>query len=78
VVEVLLAHGSNVHLIEDRYDQTALHVCGTHGHAFIAKMIIDAGGDPHLKDSNGNSFYDIATAVGSAISPSDLKKYLGW
>eukprot|EP00615_Pteridomonas_danica_P011961 CAMPEP_0114346950 /NCGR_PEP_ID=MMETSP0101-20121206/13493_1 /TAXON_ID=38822 ORGANISM="Pteridomonas danica, Strain PT" /NCGR_SAMPLE_ID=MMETSP0101 /ASSEMBLY_ACC=CAM_ASM_000211 /LENGTH=1385 /DNA_ID=CAMNT_0001483933 /DNA_START=329 /DNA_END=4486 /DNA_ORIENTATION=- len=78
VAQVLLAHGSDVHLLEERYNQTPLHVCATHGHAKIASLLIKAGADAYLKDINGNSFYDIATAFGSAISESDLKTYLGW
>lgn len=43
--------------------QTALHASGTHGHANIAKLLIDAGASVSISDKWGNTFEDIAKAV---------------
>jgi len=67
-----------VDVVETVHGALALHGAGTHGHADIAKMLIDAGADPDLNDKWGNSFRDLATAVGGAISPAALKVHLGW
>ena len=47
------------------------------GNAEMAKLLLDHGADPKLADVYGNSFNDIATAVGTPISPTKLREVLG-
>ena len=43
----------------------------------MARLLLDHGADPKLADVYGNSFNDIATAVGTPISPTKLREVLG-
>ena len=63
----LLAAGADPNVVEKDYLQTPLHLCATHGHANIAKLMLDKGADPHARDAWGNSFTDIATAVSTRL-----------
>lgn len=47
------------------------------GNAELAKLLLDHGADPKIADVYGNTFNDIATAVGTPISPTKLREVLG-
>lgn len=74
----LLERGADPNLRERDHGQTPLHACATHGHARAARLLVDHGADVHQADAFGNSFADIATAVGSAIAPTELEAVFGW
>ena len=77
LAEALLAAGADPNMVEVRHRQTALHSCATHGHPSLAKLLVDHGARTDLRDAHGNTFMDIATAIGTSISPMDLQKHLG-
>lgn len=74
----LLEAGADPNAVDKLHGHTPLHSCGTHGHVHAAKLLLEFGADAHKPDNYGNSFFSIATAVGSAISPSELESVLHW
>ena len=78
LAEELLAAGADPNLVDHRHRQTPLHSCATHGHPKLARLMIENGARIDIRDVYGNTFVDIATAVGSAISLNDLRDKLGF
>lgn len=56
-VKWLLEHGADVNELSDHYDATvtALHMAAWGGHVDVAKVLLDAGADPRIKDTKHDS-----------------------
>jgi hypothetical protein len=62
VTEKLIAHGAEVNLLSTKLKRTALHLTRDPN---VAKILIDGGGDPNVRDREGKTPLHIAAESGS-------------
>ena len=74
LVRILLEEKVNVNAV-NKEGRTPLHYAAAYGHAVVAGMLIDAGGDPEIEDNVGTKASDIMSNPGP-MSAADAKKYL--
>lgn len=72
LTHLLMANGAELNA-QQAGGQTALHHAVGRGSAELAKVLIDAGADPFLKDELGRSAMDVAKDVGNADLQAVLK-----
>lgn len=65
IVATLLAHKDKLNLnIQDENGQTQLHIAALEGDLEVAKMLINNGADPDVKDMDGKTPFDLAQEAG--------------
>jgi uncharacterized protein len=66
LAELLLEKGANVNesfANDDQYEATPLALASAAGHADLVKLFLSKGADPSLKDSEGKTALDVASAA---------------
>lgn len=76
IAENLLNHGANPNIGRDEYGDTVLHNAVTYGETDIVELLLEKGANPFIKDSNGETAYDIAMYSGFSDIIKLLKHYM--
>lgn len=71
IVRLLLEHGAHVHAD----DEAALRAAAEEGHVAVAEALIAAGADPHHKDRDGESAFQLAQQSGNRRLLRALERY---
>ena len=58
VVELLLEHGANSNIQENKYGWTPLHYAAKKCHVNVARVLLDHGADPTIRDNEGKTPLD--------------------
>lgn len=76
IAEILLEHGADPNLRHSSpgLGRTPLMVAAENDAADAFRLLVDAGGDPYLKDDQGNDCFALARGFGSLNVLSHLEK----
>jgi uncharacterized protein len=76
IAENLLNRGANPNIGRDEYGDTVLHNAVTYGETEIVELLLEKGANPFIKDSEGETAYDIAMYSGFSDIIKLLKHYM--
>lgn len=76
IAENLLNRGANPNIGRDEYGDTVLHNAVTYGETDIVELLLEKGANPFIKDSDGETAYDIAMYSGFSDIIKLLKHYM--
>jgi len=61
VAKLLLEHGANPNIQENKYGYTPLHYAASRCHVDVARVLLDHGADPTIRDNEGRTPLDIGS-----------------